>query len=416
MDLPPTLFYNLAEMHPLIVQENKIFTLLNNDSELDFYSKESPISKVEECEALDYVEKFYFFDNEGLIKKIMSDFVLKTKPKDGSEIKEDIFDLKKRYKLVSFIVDDVFPFHLKTKKTKKYNNTISAKLKKNKNKLLQILELGEPRDKKNDDLFLDLIGKKHSFLYDLLKDKSLFVYEKNIYDFVPVSKKTSMRINEQYYDCKFIQKLDDFEKNYKSKITEGIKKISVGSHESLLRQTNFLLDQKKHLEDIINKNAHQEKDIGFKKINSSEYYIFLQLEPYVLQELSDEKYFKFGNCKAAVRVSYNNGNISWDWPIVLEKYSHPALPDIDQSKQYICVGKKKHILNEIKDKTLPEQVHNVLFRGEKALHTGHFNKETLVPHKQLYNSCFDNHEISKYDIIRQGLVVTNIKNSKKVVV
>ena len=47
MDLPPTLFYNLAEMHPLIVQRNKIFNFLNNDSELDFYFKESPVSKVE---------------------------------------------------------------------------------------------------------------------------------------------------------------------------------------------------------------------------------------------------------------------------------------------------------------------------------------------------------------------------------
>jgi len=415
MNLPPSPLFELANKNPLIIKDNKIHTLINSDSGLNFYYNGEPVLKLEDCENLIFTEKFYFFDNEAKIKRIMSDIVLK-KPKDNSKLKEDIFELKKKYNLVSFLVDDVFPLHFNETKVKKVEDK-KVKFNKNKEKLLQILnsENSENKLKTNQDLFLNLISKKNSILYNLLKDKSLFIFDGNIYDFNSTSNKTNIKLLDKYYKTKFVQKLDDFEKKYKNKLLENIEQISVGSNVNLLKQTKKLLNEKKHLEEIVNKNIYQKRDIGFKKINNNSYYVFLQLEPFVLQDLDNktEKFYKFNKCKVAVKVSNKKNRISWDWPIVLERYTHPALKKEGLSKQYICVGNKDFIREEIKNKNLSDKVHTVLLRGKKAITTGYFNKEKIVPHKHLYESCFDSQKVSKSSIKNKKMVVTNMIESKR---
>ncbi|MBW2997489.1 hypothetical protein KY349_04080 [Candidatus Woesearchaeota archaeon] len=149
------------------------------------------------------------------------------------------------------------------------------------------------------------------------------------------------------------------------------------------------------------------KNLGFIK-NSRGFFIFTKIPNYILWEHEEDQYFRFPSAKVAVKVSLNQGNrIGISNPLVIEKYRHPGLDEIDDDYQHICFQFFEP--TAIKRMPAAKKVHTMLYEGCRMLMANYcssgkayFNLEDddvaeifssyIVPKSRVNNSKVTNRE------------------------
>ena len=96
---------------------------------------------------------------------------------------------------------------------------------------------------------------------------------------------------------------------------------------------------KRQLLEAVENNHYynKEKNVGAEVINGR-FFLYTNTGEYVLYESSTGKYYKFGNAKIGIPLVYSDKGISWKPPLVINRYSHPGIPDKNRPMQEICNG------------------------------------------------------------------------------
>jgi len=91
-------------------------------------------------------------------------------------------------------------------------------------------------------------------------------------------------------------------------------------------------------EEVMSLDEHFDNDnnTGFKKSDNG-FFIYTKTPEYILWEHVNDRYYRFRPAEVGVRISYDSlGGLKVSFPLVLNRYKHPALSDIGQSHQFIC--------------------------------------------------------------------------------
>ena len=116
----------------------------------------------------------------------------------------------------------------------------------------------------------------------------------------------------------------------------------------------------------------KKSNIGY-LTDSSGFYVYAIVNPYILYERLNDKYYQFPETRIGLRLSKQKNKIIWGNPVVIDNYSHPALPDENKPFQDICSGlfNFNAIREKYKDPVL--QVRAALVKTEEILTMGYFS-------------------------------------------
>ncbi|MFH1456249.1 MAG: hypothetical protein ABIF40_04855 [archaeon] len=136
-----------------------------------------------------------------------------------------------------------------------------------------------------------------------------------------------------------------------------------------LKDYDFLLQKQIYVNHPLIKNVldkgeyyDQEKDLGV-HVHNNIVYVTKQSKPFMIQNQ-----YHFPSAKIGVPL-YLSDEISWQDPIVINDYTHPALPSKNKPYQKICCGNFN--FNQIRERyDLPSQIKSVLFHAEQFLTKG----------------------------------------------
>lgn len=133
----------------------------------------------------------------------------------------------------------------------------------------------------------------------------------------------------------------------------------------------------------------KEMNLGFEK-NDYGFFIYTVVEPYVLYEKRNGKYYKFDEAKIGVEIIGE----TWREPIVINSYSHPALRSKNIAFQKICNGSYDY--NAIRRKYKQEdQVKVVLEKAKSMMLRGYFSQKGSW--HSLTELMFKEHEVYNPD-------------------
>lgn len=108
-----------------------------------------------------------------------------------------------------------------------------------------------------------------------------------------------------------------------------------------------------------------QRNIGFVK-NAKGFFIFARIPDYILWEHEEDRYFRFPSARVAVKVSLGQGGrIGTSNPLVIEKYRHPGLDELDHGYQHICFQYFEPAT--IKRVSAAKKVHTLLYEGCRML-------------------------------------------------
>ncbi|RME55157.1 hypothetical protein D6777_01450 [Candidatus Woesearchaeota archaeon] len=108
-----------------------------------------------------------------------------------------------------------------------------------------------------------------------------------------------------------------------------------------------------------------EKNLGF-ELKNDDFYVYTIVEPYILYDKSTQKKYKFDEAKVGLKLELVNDEVEYGNLVVLNEYSHPALPDFDKPMQTICLGWYDPSTLKI-NFNLENQIVLLLKKGKKAL-------------------------------------------------
>ena len=420
MNLPKPLFISIAEesklclvvnnrlytVEPKIEKGNSFFYMLNNKYNL------------KESETLKFLEMIYFKNNENKFRDIFNNLT-KTKSEESQLIKKGIGKLKREYELINFAVEEVFPLVTHKKKKKKVNST---KKKLNK-KILKILELKENSSnyKNAKDGFEYILNREYSILERGIIKNNILISNGSVYEIKKIPKtfyqkiRNKFKINNSCYSYIFIKNLKDLENEYSKLLFNEITKAADYGSQKLTERIQ-LFKQRDNFLSIVNKRCYEEGNIGFLKTNKNSYnhfYVFIKEKPFALKSLKTDEYYKFEKCKLGVELTPKKNKIDVDYPVIIDRYSHPLIHAKNVSEQKICYGdkyRKEEVskkLNEFDKKgKIAEKVYYLLKEiSEPALRSGYFGG--VIPYFELNKENFGGNLISLEELNREHIPVTN---------
>lgn len=114
---------------------------------------------------------------------------------------------------------------------------------------------------------------------------------------------------------------------------------------------------------------NKENNLGFER-NDFGFFIYTLVEPYILYERKNRKYYKFDRAKIGVELIGK----AWKDPIIINPYSHPALRYKNKDFQKICNGSCDY--NAIRKKyRLEDQIKVVLEKARHMILRGYFSQK-----------------------------------------
>lgn len=170
---------------------------------------------------------------------------------------------------------------------------------------------------------------------------------------------TNFKLVNEFFEASVVQK--DFQNIISSLIPQGnflmnndslyeLKKIKKGSFK-INRKKYDIIDKKVSLESIEEKYSNWLKDhisidkkyysddLGYKIINNN-FFIYTKIDKYELYNPKDNQFYKFPQADLAAKLDIVD-DIVIKGLFILNKYSHPALPEFDKPMQKICTGSIK---------------------------------------------------------------------------
>jgi hypothetical protein len=411
MELPKSSFSSIAEEAKLcLILNNKLYTAkAREEKSNNFFYFANKKYLLQESESVRCIERVYLKNNEIEFKSIINNISKKSLKEDNNLLKKDIFELQKKYELLDFIVNKVFPIYSKNKN----NIKLKSKNPKPNQKLEKILKpkIDKHKFENLKDGFECLLNRDYSILErNIIKNINLLIFNGSIYITRKIPEKiyktirNRFRINNTSYSYKFTGYLKDLEKEYLKNLSDEITKFS-NHNGNLLNEKINLLSKKNNFSEIVKKQIYQEGSTGFIK-KGQDYYIFLEQEPFALKSLNQSDYYVFEKCKVGVKLKLNNHKIEIGSSVVIDKYSHPLLPGFDISEQRICTGNgiNSNVMNNFNEKK--DDVGKALYIlkiGEFALRNGYCSG--MTPHHHLNINTFHNNLTTRKEINKRGIIV-----------
>jgi len=411
MKLPKSSFSSVAEEAKLcLILNNKLYTVeAREEKGINFFYFVNKKYLLQESESLRCIEKVYLKNNEIEFKSIINNLSKKSLKEDNTLLKKDIFKLQKKYEILDFIVNRVFPLYSKNKN----NIKLKSKNLKPNQKLEEILKpkIDKHKSENLKDCFECLLNRDYSILEkNIIKNSNLFISNGSVYITKKIPEKiyktirNRFKINNVNYSYEFSGYLKDLEEEYLKNLSDEITKFSNHS-ENILNEKINLLNKKNNFSEIVKKQVYQESRIGFIKKEQG-YYIFLEQEPFALKSIDQFDYYIFEKCKVGVQLKLDNHKIEIKGPVVIDKYSHPLLSKFDVPEQYICTGSGiiSDVVNEFDEKKdYAGKALYLLKVGEFALRNGYCSE--MNPHHHLNRSTFGNNLTTLKEINKREIVV-----------
>ncbi len=358
MNLPPSLFYKLAMNSNFAIIDKLIYNpkiLKNTKDYFSIYRKKIALIKGLKLEEL---EKIYFSNHKEIIKKESNKFI-KEIIKEETLIKKDVYQLSDEIQFLEFFLSDI----LKKKKKKKIR-----KIKR----------------------------KKNCILEDILSE-DYFIWNRKIYRVTKKEKSPYLKVKGKKYSIEeSIEKsIEDLEREYQKQLKERIiEELTKGEKSLTSRIKN--IKEKKEIYNFLKKKSYFDKKekIGF-KICSQGFFITSHVEPYILFEPKNKRYYRFNKAIIGVQLERNKGKIKWKDPVVINDYIHPALASkTPKPFQKICNGEFSYY-QATKGKKLDESIRIILAEAKRMLQSGYFGKKGAW--NPLYEPCFESLEVAEFD-------------------
>ncbi|KYK25918.1 hypothetical protein AYK26_01415 [Euryarchaeota archaeon SM23-78] len=453
--IPKTFFAKLAEKPPFVIFQNQVYQIAEGKSRDGFVRAGKLELGLYPSTTLDELEKFYLGLNSEEIFHYKKSFIeerLKQEMKSNREMQKYVDENK----VLRFILYEVFPLFMEDRdgvdallkgetieedKQKKSidklvmdavdRDELKVDVSQIKQELLQELrppEAQEPELTPEEDLELDSLltnyykqtgileqkpvakRKKQSpdtELTNILGNNDVLVFKGLVYRLSPFKGEQGICINIGKQNYSLIQHttVDEVEYAYQNKLEAQFNVQAVDEFEEQINQIRELKEQNKALEKFFEKTEYDAGNVGFKK-HGSDYYVYAHVPEHVLKDVknpSEDRYYRFGKCRVAVRVYYNRDKDRFEVgdPRVIETYSHPFLSYYDPW-QTICMGtysrsKLGRLDDASKVATLLSDARNVLLSGYT---------QSCGPYHRAGN--FSNRKISKEQIKRKKLPITNV--------
>jgi hypothetical protein len=172
------------------------------------------------------------------------------------------------------------------------------------------------------------------------------------------SHRGNISINNQRYSIgEKAFALEEKEILYKKEITR-----------SGLKQQDYSLEQ-------LVKKGYYNKNRNFGlEIHEGEIYAFTNVEPYVLYDKHTGNNFLFAEAKVATKLNLDGQKVRWGPLVVINPYTHPAIPQKNKAFQKICMGKFDYDSIRRRYNDPRKQILAALYRGRQALTRGYYGE------------------------------------------
>jgi len=168
-----------------------------------------------------------------------------------------------------------------------------------------------------------------------------------------------LRIEGKSYSIgKELTELEELERKYERKL-ENI----------LTRQARYNSGTTK----IIEKGRfyNQNENIGFEKTENG-FFVYTVVKPYSLYERYNNKYYGFGEAKIGIKLEIVDEEIAWQSAVVINRYIHPALPNLG-TYQRICTGNYSYDTLREKYDDKAKQIRAALGEAVRMIERGYFS-------------------------------------------
>ena len=336
-------------------------------------------------------------DNSKSLDNILNTEIEEPGPKENTEVN------KTREKEINNYINERIN---KLKKDSKNNSKFSIRQIK-RNKLDEIF-FGEPLPeiRRDDSLLGKIIGSSNieidgNYVY-LLKDT------KRNADLEIKGKKYSINTNPHY--------LKDLKADFSLNI---INKLSIDALKNNLKESEVyqkLKNQSNDLDEICKKSKYHEKDFGFETLNKN---LKLQLDipEHVLESPHNHNLYRFKAHKIEITIGFQE--IDYDpgfknKKIMLTKGPYGVGNESGpfySSSGSLCMGLYSWE-NRKKGMTLGKSLAMLLIDARKVVLSG-YTSTHITPHKELTEDYFSHKKISRKEVRRKNLPITNIKFDSK---
>ncbi len=463
--LPTAKVFALASKMPVFIINDRLYTLGEpGEAKENFYQPEGEKVRhnLEESATLSSLERLAMRQHAKEFNKLQEVYVQGVLEEGTLKIG----DADRRYMLLDFIVNKVFPY-LRGKEgdEKKLAKLLGVKFEKAAapeptpvkeqkedpiiNKLFKEIEKenlpGQIRKRKTKVSKLDtLLGyvpdsseqdyTPNSILGKALGGRNAVIIKGNVYYLAPalgLPQESYVNIDGKNFILVSEEKVADLKARHDFELSKQVRIDALKVKYAEQKKIGQLKDPGTNLEALLKKKSYQEGDFGFiVKDNTSNsegpsYWVFIQVPEHVLKtpeykerdlnyysreassDFSKGKYYRFDPVKLAVRVFFAEGRLTYDsQPVTVEKYSHPFARS--WAFAHICMG--GYEINQLRKLNVEEAIARLLVDARKTMISGY--TYGVHPIRPLYE--FPNRAITWAGIKKRKLTVTNININKNV--
>ncbi len=363
---------------------NKFYSIIDqiNDEEVEnhYLNYEGKKLKIEESENLKGLEAKFLEKNTDNIKNFQSRNLDKLSD-EYDEIRENIFALKdsinKDFSIEELISDYIFALHQR----KKITDSLDYK---------DIRLPEENLTEKTGFEEIDFSDMKNSILEELVDEISyehnkrlggLIIVDNDIHGFFPTRERKQINFDDAFY----LDSIKNFNKKYKEKLSEEIKKMIKQNFDSEILKINESREALRKLDDKRKKNINtRQEDIGFDKISNDEYIVFRKLAEYIVKKKGD--CYLFPKVNVGTRIFKQRNSLSFSVPGFIYKtpnYFHPFVHKKPNDIQNIChaeksIKKDRYNFRKLDKKEFAINILKILNFAESVLIDGYLKDPSPV--------------------------------------
>ncbi len=353
MDLPQTTVYaylkeklNVAK-RAVVIADCRMHTVIpERNGHKDYYNWHGRAFGIERGPAIADLEKLYLNKNfralDSHLKSSLEDIV-SSKHKGVLEKQESLLRMGDNFFFAKKVIEEVVPRYDPEKK-----RSSGGKDKP---------ESSDPRNARIGNVIIKDDGGNNPL--DVLSDKPVIVESLNENSLLmngmkfplrdennPSQKNNLFYINNRMYKMRSGSPFDleAFEREYKNRIKENIKKNLMSRNSSFSRELEDIAKQEE-IVGLLNRREyiHPEKKIGFKVSDDKFYVCALVDKSYIFYDPRGKGYYGFGPefgkdpALIGIPVKKEGQNIRIDTPLLINKIKHPSVQN-DSGYEPICTG------------------------------------------------------------------------------
>jgi len=198
-------------------------------------------------------------------------------------------------------------------------------------------------------------------LRETFRSNAVFVYRNNFYPLLEFERGEILFGNSRRILGRQVS-AEEIDKDYKNRIQNRLCKKVESAYTNLKKEENTIRAV------MSRKYYDKQRNMGFEIINN-DFFAITIVEPYILYERSNGKYYLFDTAKIGSKMTKIGNSIELSPLIVINSYSHPYLSQKDTPFQRICTGSFDYAT--IRHGGIYEQIHNILRFGRKLLTRGY---------------------------------------------